>query len=67
MGILKSDLDAQQIGPKGWFVEHVSQAHRHLRNIDWLMACTACLICLVSTVSGCLKLPLEEAALVAGT
>jgi hypothetical protein len=27
-------------------------AHRHLRKIDWFMACTACLVCLVSTVSG---------------
>jgi len=26
--------------------------HRHLRKIDWLMACTIWLVCLVSTVSG---------------
>jgi hypothetical protein len=26
--------------------------HRHLRNIDWLLTHTACLVCLVSTVSG---------------
>ncbi len=26
--------------------------HRHLRKIDWLMARTACLVCLISTVSG---------------
>jgi hypothetical protein len=31
------------------------------------MACTACLVCLVSTVSGCLKMPFEEQAIVAGT
>jgi hypothetical protein len=31
------------------------------------MAPTACLVCLVSTVSGCSKNPLEEKALVAGT
>jgi len=29
--------------------------HRHLRKIDQLMVCTACLVCLVSTVSGCHK------------
>jgi hypothetical protein len=29
--------------------------HRHLRNIDWLMACTSCLVCLISTVSGSSK------------
>ncbi len=26
--------------------------HRHLRKIDWLMACTTRIVCLVSTVSG---------------
>jgi len=31
------------------------------------MAPTACLVCLVSTVSGCSKNPLEEQVLVAGT
>jgi hypothetical protein len=31
------------------------------------MAPTACLVCLVITVSGCSKNPLEEEALVAGT
>ncbi len=44
--------------------------HRHLRKKDLLMACTACLVYLISTVSGRSKNPkmsLEEAALVAGT
>ncbi len=27
-------------------------SHRHLRNIDRLMANTTCLVCLISTVSG---------------
>ncbi len=45
----------------------VHKTHRHLRKIDWLMAHTACLVYLVSTVSGCYKKPLEEAVLVAGT
>ncbi len=31
------------------------------------MACTACLVCLVITVSGCCKNPLKEQALVVGT
>jgi hypothetical protein len=34
------------------------------------MACTACLVCLISTASGCYKkakMPLEDVALVAGT
>jgi len=26
--------------------------HRHLRKIDWYMACTACFVCLISNVSG---------------
>ncbi len=26
--------------------------HRHLRKIDWLMACITCLVCLIHTVSG---------------
>ncbi len=30
----------------------VRQIHRHLRKIDWLIACT---VCLISTVSGCSK------------
>ncbi len=29
--------------------------HRHLRNIDCLMAHTACLVCFISTVNGCSK------------
>ncbi len=29
--------------------------HRHLRKIDLLMTCAACLVCFVSTVSGCSK------------
>ncbi len=27
----------------------------HIKEIDWLMARTTCLVCLVSSVSGCLK------------
>ncbi len=30
-------------------------SHRHLSNIDCLMACTACLVCFISTVDGCIK------------
>jgi hypothetical protein len=30
----------------------VRKDNRHLRKIDWLMALTACLVCIVSTVSG---------------
>jgi hypothetical protein len=44
--------------------------HRHLSNIDCLMACTACLVCFISTVNGCSKKrenALEDVALVAGT
>jgi hypothetical protein len=41
--------------------------HRHPRKIDLLMARTPCLVCLISTVCGCCKNALEEAALVAGT
>jgi hypothetical protein len=29
--------------------------HRHLSNIDCLMACTTCLVCFISTVNGCNK------------
>ncbi len=39
--------------------------HRHLRKIDWLLACTACLVCIISTVSGCrkkLKMPSEDSS-----
>ncbi len=44
--------------------------HRHLSNIDCLMACTACLVCFISTVNGRSKKrenALEDVALVAGT
>ena len=37
--------------------------HRHLCNIDCLKACTACLVCFVSTVNGhCKKKPLKTGA-----
>jgi hypothetical protein len=35
--------------------------HRHLRNIDCLMAHTACLVCFISTVNGCSKKVRKEA------
>ncbi len=44
--------------------------HRHLNNIDYLMACTACLVHLISTVIGHSKKKRKKAknvALVAGT
>jgi hypothetical protein len=44
--------------------------HRHLSNIDCLMARTAGLVCLISSVSGCCKKKknaLEDVAQVAGT
>ncbi len=34
-----------------WFL--IRLGHRHLRKIDWLMAHTTCLICLINTVNGC--------------
>jgi hypothetical protein len=39
--------------PKNCELKH--QYHRHLRKINWLMARTSCLVCLVGTVSGCHK------------
>jgi hypothetical protein len=41
--------------------------HRHHVKKRRLMACTTCIVCLVSSVSGCRKNLLEEQALVAGT
>ncbi len=44
--------------------------HRHLSNIDWFIMCTACLVCLISTVNGHnknQKRSLGRAVLVAGT
>ncbi len=41
-----------------------------LGNIDWLMACPTCLVCLISTVSHCCKKAknaLDDVALVVGT
>jgi hypothetical protein len=38
--------------------------HRHLRNIDCLMACTACLVCFISTVHGRSKKERKEACYV---
>ncbi len=35
--------------------------HRHLSNIDCLMACTACLVCFISTVNGRSKKKRKEA------
>ncbi len=46
------------------------QSHRHLRKIDSIMARTACLVGLISTVSGCSKKTknaLEDVGLVTGT
>jgi hypothetical protein len=34
---------------------HFCFGHRHLRNIDCLMARTACLVCFIDTVNGCSK------------
>ncbi len=50
-----------------YFVSILCRFHRHLRYIDWLMARTASLVCLVSTVSGCHKKHFENKMLVAGT
>ncbi len=44
--------------------------HRHLSSIDCLMACTACLVCFISTVNGRNKkkeIFLEDVVLVVGT
>jgi hypothetical protein len=41
--------------------------NRHLRKIDLLMARTACLVCLVGTVSGHHKNALEKAIDIAST
>ncbi len=38
--------------PISWTKVSFRFTHRHLRKIDWLMARTACLVCLISTVSG---------------
>jgi len=43
----------------------VSSAHRHLRKIDWLMAHTACRVCLISTVNGRGKKKEKKAKIVA--
>jgi hypothetical protein len=48
----------------------ITADHRHLSNIDCLIACTACLVCFISTVNGRNKKrenALEDVALVAGT
>jgi hypothetical protein len=41
--------------------------HRHLSTIDCLMVHTACLVCFISTVNGCIKKSLGRLALVVGT
>ena len=41
--------------------------NRHLSNIDCLMACTACLVCFISTVNGRSKKSLGRLELVVGT
>jgi hypothetical protein len=51
-------------------VQFVCFVHRHLSNIDCLMAHTACLVCFISTVNGPSKKggnALEDVALVVGT
>jgi hypothetical protein len=48
----------------------IGKNHRHLSNIDCSMAVTACLVCFISTVTGCRKKrenALEDVALVVGT
>jgi len=51
--------------------QFVSKTHRHLSNIECIMALTAYLVCFISTVYGCSKkkkkLSLGRLALVAGT
>jgi len=55
----------------GAFSQHLSRLdsnHRHLSDIDCSMACTACLVCFISTVNGCSKKrSLLRWALLAGT
>jgi hypothetical protein len=34
------------------FTKTVTKTHRHLGKIDCLMACTACLLCCISTLNG---------------
>jgi hypothetical protein len=45
----------------------MNAVHRHLSNIDCLMARTACLVCFISTVNGRSKKGLYRLVLVAGT
>ncbi len=56
---------------KRGFTICLCKKYRHLRNIDCLMAHTACLVCFISTVNGrskkIKKRSLLRAALVAGT
>jgi hypothetical protein len=61
--------------PGNWSAENLFNPipHRHLSNIDCLMAFTACLVCFISTVNGRnknkikgTKNALEDVALVSG-
>ncbi len=40
---------------KVFFQTNMPSAHRHLSNIDWWMTRTAGLVCLISTLNGCIK------------
>ncbi len=40
--------------------------HRHLRNIDCLTACSAYLVCFISTVNGCSKKKKEKKPVMSG-
>ncbi len=56
--------------PFTFFNGRLKLTHRHLSNIDCLMACTACFVCFISTANGCSKKKensLEDVARVAGT
>jgi len=48
VAVARTDLNKQCFQNMYWI-------HRHIRKIDCLMTYTACLVCLVSTVSGCCK------------
>ncbi len=43
----------------------VGPSHRHLNNIDFLMARTACLVCFITTVNGHSKKKIKKAKKVA--
>ncbi len=53
--IRKFEILTIKVSKEDFYFVEMHSLHRHLSNIDCLMAHTACLVCFISPVNGCNK------------